>query len=170
MENVSWKEKVVLRYQLHQAAPLVKTAIVLHVLVVLPGILRPTSAANAATEAEQASTTTVFKLPKPFTAWIFSVECGLDSLSFNGQSLFRSLGAAICGQPNPFFARDCALFLIRSHQCDAESKHQHNRPGLLVGRVSCAYRKKGEDGLVMEIGSPMQAQKRSIRSHFIVWN
>jgi hypothetical protein len=80
-------------------------------------------------------------------------EHGLDSLSLNGQSLFRSSQSGDLRPAKSLFRAGIDALLPNTQSRVATLNKNTNTIDLVYswGRVSCAYRKKGEDGLVIQI-------------------
>ena len=118
------------------------------------GIFTPTCPANAQSQGGQAGTTPAeTKAPAAETGLHFSVgNRGLDSLSYNGQSLLRS---AQDGELQPWksaFRAALDLLFPRASSPTPTAAKQADTVDLTYpwGRVSCTYGKQG-DKITMRI-------------------
>jgi hypothetical protein len=131
-------------------------------VVLASGILAGGYPANAESERDEAAATAVLQSPVAQQGLYFSVGArGLESLSFNGQSLLRSPQSGELQPGKSVFraALDWLLPGTRSPVATANKQTNSVEVGYQWGHVSCAYGKHG-NALTMRIEvSNTSAQK-----------
>jgi hypothetical protein len=122
-------------------------------LLCAPTIFAGTSAANAESQRDQTAAPAVLQSPLANQGLNFSVGTrGLDSLSFNGQSLLGSLQNGELQPGKSIFRAALDLLLPFNRSPGATANKQTNSIELAYrwGHVSCIYGKQG-DALTMRI-------------------